>query len=92
MKTVVQAGQTLLDIAIQEYGTIEAASMLAKTNDISITDTLQAGQILEMPEKVYNSELADYCQRNSVCPATSESNSNAIRLRIFSEQFTEQFM
>ena len=24
MKTVVQAGQTLLDIAVQEYGTIEA--------------------------------------------------------------------
>lgn len=91
MKTVVQAGQTLLDIAIQEYGTIEAAFMLAKTNDISITDTLQAGQEIEIPEKVYNSELADYCQRNSVQPATSEAASNAIRLRIFTEQFTEQF-
>lgn len=91
MKTVVQAGQTLLDIAIQEYGTIEAAFMLAKTNDISITDTLQAGHEIETPEKVYNSELADYCQRNSVCPATSEIASNAVRLRIFTEQFTEQF-
>ena len=80
MKTVVQAGQTLLDIAVQEYGTIEAAFMLARTNDMGITDTLQAGQ-----------ELADYCQRNSVCPATSETASNAVRLRIFTEQFTEQF-
>jgi hypothetical protein len=87
MKTVVQAGQTLLDIAVQEYGTIEAAFMLARTNDMGITDTLQAGQEIETPEKVYNSELADYCQRNSVCPATS----NAVRLRIFTEQFTEQF-
>lgn len=26
MKTVVQAGQTLLDIAVQEYGTIEASA------------------------------------------------------------------
>ena len=42
MKTVVQAGQTLLDIAVQEYGTIEAVFMLAKANDMSITDTLQA--------------------------------------------------
>ena len=84
MKTVVQAGQTLLDIAVQEYGTIEAVFMLAKA-------TLQAGQEIEIPEKVYNSELADYCQRNSVCPATSETASNAIRLRIFTEQFTEQF-
>ena len=40
MKTVVQAGQTLLDIAVQEYGTIEAVFMLAKANDISITDCL----------------------------------------------------
>lgn len=91
MKTVVQAGQTLLDIAIQEYGTIEAAFMLAKANNLSITDTLQAGQSVDIPEKVYDSELADYCQRNSVCPATSETASNAIRLRIFTEQFTEQF-
>ena len=88
MKTVVQAGQTLLDIAVQEYGTIEAAFMLARTNDMGITDTLQAGQEIET---VYNSELADYCQRNSVCPATSETASNAVRLRIFTEQFTEQF-
>ena len=29
MKTVVQAGQTLLDIAVQEYGTIEAVFMLS---------------------------------------------------------------
>lgn len=91
MKTVVQAGQTLLDIAVQEYGTIEAAFMLAKANSLSITDTLQAGQSVDIPEKVYDSELADYCQRNSVCPATSETASNAIRLRIFTEQFTEQF-
>ena len=42
MKTVVQAGQTLLDIAVQEYGTIEAAFMLAKANDMSITDSLQS--------------------------------------------------
>ena len=73
MKTVVQAGQTLLDIAVQEYGTIEAVFMLAKANDMSITDSLQAGQQIEIPEKVYNSELADYCRRNSVCPATSET-------------------
>ena len=91
MKTVVQAGQTLLDIAVQEYGTIEAVFMLAKANDMSITDSLQAGQQIEIPEKVYNSELADYCRRNSVCPTTSETASNAIRLRIFTEQFTEQF-
>ena len=53
MKTVVQAGQTLLDIAVQEYGTIEAVFMLAKANDMSITDSLQAGQQIEIPEKVY---------------------------------------
>ena len=60
MKTVVQAGQTLLDIAVQEYGTIEAVFMLAKANDMSITDSLQAGQQIEIPEKVYNSEPVSY--------------------------------
>ena len=43
MKTVVQAGQTLLDIAVQEYGTIEAAFMLARTNDMGITNNLSNG-------------------------------------------------
>ena len=45
------------DIAVQEYGTIEAVFMLAKANDMSITDTLQAGQEIEISEKVYNSCL-----------------------------------
>ncbi len=43
----------MLDIAIQEYGTIEAVFMLAKANDMSITDTLQAGREIEIPEKVF---------------------------------------
>ena len=44
---------------MQEYGTIEAAFMLARTNDMGITDTLQAGQEIETPEKVYKYEAAD---------------------------------
>ena len=31
MKTVVQAGQTLLDIAVQEYGTIEYLCLQRQT-------------------------------------------------------------
>lgn len=90
MKTVVQAGQTLLDIAVQEYGVAEAAVLLAQTNDLSLTDSLAAGQVLEVAEQVYDKNMSDYCRNNNVCPAT-ETADPSIRLKIFTEQFTEQF-
>ena len=38
--------QTLLDIAIQEYGTAEAVFLLAQENRISPTERLNAGMKL----------------------------------------------
>ena len=38
MKTKVKDGQTMADIAIQEFGSWEAVLAIAKANGISITD------------------------------------------------------
>ena len=43
-------GQTLLDIAVQELGALEAVFDLADANGLHITDTLAAGQVLVVPE------------------------------------------
>lgn len=91
MKTVVQAGQSLFDVAIQEYGTVEAVMLLAKSNNRSMTDALTAGQVLEVPNQVYDRKMGDYCKNNGVCPATAETTESDIRLKIFTEQFTKQF-
>lgn len=43
-------GQTLADIAVQEHGTWEAALDMAMENGVSLTDTLEAGRTLRLPE------------------------------------------
>lgn len=45
-------GQTLADIAVQEHGTWEAALDMAMENGVSLTDTLEAGRTLRLPEGV----------------------------------------
>lgn len=91
MKIIVKNNQTLADIAIQEYGTLEGVFLLAQANDISPTDTLATGKKLTRPDVVLNKEMESYCKKNNVSPATAQTVDSPIRLRIFTEQFTEQF-
>jgi len=79
MKIVVLNNQTLLDIAIQEYGTIESVFELAIANDLSITDELATGTILLIPEFstltnepiITNKEILNYYKKNKIKPATA---------------------
>lgn len=52
MKTsnIIQPGQTLLDIALQELGDVSRANEIAIMNGISITDDLQPGTSLLLPD------------------------------------------
>ena len=84
--------QTLLDIAMQEYGVAEAVFLLAQENRISPTERLTAGMELKKPDVTFNREMENYCQANRVSPATLENSHSDITLRIFSEEFTEQFI
>lgn len=86
----VEEGQTLSDIAIQEYGTLEALTDLARANDISITDDLIAGTSLVLPDKIFNRSMQSYCNINSISPAT-EKDASGIRMRIFTKEFNNEF-
>ena len=46
MKVTVLQNQTLSDIALQVYGSLEGVFTLAADNDLSVTDELKAGQVL----------------------------------------------
>jgi|RhiMetdeSRZDD1v2_1073273.scaffolds.fasta_scaffold04435_26 hypothetical protein len=48
-KVTVSYGQTWLDIAMQELGNVERAIELALMNGRSLTDNLQAGEVLIVP-------------------------------------------
>ena len=68
---IVVQSQSLLDLAIQEYGTIEAVIHLAFVNEISVTDELQPGAVLHTPEyNLKNDDVANYFAKKAILPAT----------------------
>lgn len=48
-QSLITAGQSLLDVALQELGSVEALFDLADANGLAITDELTPGQVLEVP-------------------------------------------
>lgn len=90
MKAVVKDGQTLADIAIQEYGSLSAVVELANVNGMAISDIPGAGVELTLPDKIFNRAMQNYCKANEVEPAT-ERDTSGLRLGIFTEEFTKEF-
>lgn len=70
---MVKERQTLLDIALQTSGSVEAVMELAKQNGLSITDELSDGQVLEVKE-VKDVAVVERYAVEGVCPATEEEN------------------
>jgi hypothetical protein len=48
-QTIVTAGQSLADVAVQELGNLEALFDLADDAGLTITDSLTPGQTLDVP-------------------------------------------
>ena len=88
----IRSNQTLMDIAIQEYGDLSAVFLIAQHNNISPTGKVIPGTEIRLPDVIVNREMQDYCKNNHVSPATGENADSGIRLRIFTEQFTKEFM
>lgn len=92
MTVTIQNGQTLADIAIQEYGDLSAVFLIAKENDISPSGNLTAGTVLRLPDVVVNKEMQNFCRNNGVSPATAEPTEDEIGERISTGQFTKESM
>lgn len=74
MKTEVKDRQSLLDIALQVCGSIEAVMSIAVRNGVSVTDDLTAGTLLEYePEDVVDKRVVEIYRREGIEPATSLS-------------------
>lgn len=75
MRTVIaHNNQSLLDISIQEYGTDENVLELAIENDLSITTSLFAGQVLRVPGEPIYSSIVTYYRNKRIKPATASPN------------------
>lgn len=90
MKVKAKDGQTLADIAIQEYGDLQAVVALAQANGMAVTDIPEPGGELSLPDRTYNRTMQTYCKANEVKPAT-ERDTSGLRLGIFTRQFTKEF-
>lgn len=83
--------QTLADIAIRRYGSLEALPYLARANGLRTTAIMSPGTVLVCPDLFFNKEMQDYVQQNKVNPATATSIEADIELRIFKDPYTAEF-
>lgn len=70
MYVISKPQQWLADIAIREAGVFESTLEMALTNNIGITDMLEAGTILIAPALV-NKRVNNYYKMDNIYPATA---------------------
>ncbi len=92
MKVTVAQRQSLADLAIQVYGDIRGVTDIALANGLSVTADLEPGAELECPDVVYDSYLQDYARKNKIKPAAGLSELDEVQARIFTDQFTKEYV
>lgn len=72
MKVTVLHNQSLLDVCLQHTGTIQGIFELAMANDLSITDDVQAGAVLQLSEGIKtDKDILNYYRTKAIQPATA---------------------
>lgn len=88
MKVTVLPNQTLIDIALQVYGSVEGVYTLAVENGISVTDDIAAGEQLDYDiANIVNKNTVTYLKSNRIYPATGSSRD----IRLFDLTFDLSF-
>lgn len=93
MKIYVQEGQNILDIALQYYGKVEGAIPIAETNNLTVTEILEAGQAIELDDaQVIDRIIVDYYAKGNVKINTGRvDNLETIVLGDFYDGFSLDF-
>lgn len=64
--------QSLLDISLQVYGNLSGMFLLAKLNNLAITDNLNPGDVLMLPElETSDVNIVTYYSNKSIKPANA---------------------
>lgn len=72
MQVTVLHNQSLLDVCLQHTGSIEGVFELAMNNNLSITDDIQVGKILNLPEGITtDKDILNYYKAKNIQPATA---------------------
>jgi hypothetical protein len=79
MQKQVLHNQSLLDISLQNNGTVMSVFELAHKNGISITEALTPGQNIEVPERgAIDTTIVTFYQNKNQIIATGLSNSGNV--------------
>ena len=70
MNVIAAYKQTLLDLALQTSGTAETALELALMNSLSLSDELESGDEITLPDLPKNRQMVKYYNVNGILPAT----------------------
>lgn len=67
--------QSLLDIAIQQFGSIAEAFDLAVANNLSVTDIIVPGTVITIPElEASHPDVQTYYKKKQLKPSTALSS------------------
>lgn len=92
-KIIVLDRQTLWDIAIQEYGTVEAVfDLLSDNPSLTINTALIAGQQLIISSPVMNQDVYDYFKKNNLNPVSDVRDVSEITDGAFTDGFSSGFL
>lgn len=90
MKVEVLDRQSLIDIALQVYGSIEGVFTLAVENGLSVTDSLTSGQVLDYsPENIIDKRVTQQYKIQNIRPATAFGYD--LETRVFDDTFDTTF-
>ena len=91
-KATVHKQQNILDLAIQEYGSIEGLLELAKENNLSLDEDMVAGSVLSVDEsKIINLPLVNYFKEKEIVIATGANGFVTDDIGIFDDTFNDTF-
>lgn len=85
-KIQVLEGQSLLDIALQTAGSVEAAIEMATVNTVSVSDDLSVSEPMR-PVVAQNKSIASYYAARRIKPATAVTDKGQIFEDIFKDIF-----
>lgn len=88
-EVVVMERQTPADIAVLMCGAVEAVGEIAELNGIDVTERLEDGMVLKIPETVYNKKVVEFCELKGVETATEPGSDIG---GVFSDEFSKEFI
>lgn len=68
MEVKVKPGQTIYDLALQEYGSIEGVVIIAQENDLDLEEDLVEGSTIRINSNPIDQSIVNYYKDNGIFP------------------------